>query len=88
MTVEIEREEYSIPWQGIIYEATYAGRRYACVIAAHHLNMKRGRDAVAEFKARLPDVERATERMLKAANADMDEGRRRATDRILVPLAS
>ena len=73
-------------WQGVIYEATYSGRLYACVVATHHLKMKRGREAVAEFQARLPDVEQATKERLNAANSEMDEGRRRGADRIIVPL--
>jgi hypothetical protein len=86
LAVEIDREEYSVPWQGVIYEATYSGRLYACVIATHHLRMKRGRDAVAEFRARLSDVEQATEQRLKAANVGLDEARQRAPERIIVPL--
>jgi hypothetical protein len=88
LAVEIDQEEYSVPWQGVIYEATYSGRRYACIVATHHLKMKKGSDAVAEFRARLPDVERATEQMLRVANSDIDEGRRRAAARIIVPLTS
>jgi hypothetical protein len=69
-----------------IYEAIYSGRLYACVVATHHLGMKRGRDAVAEFRARLPDVEQATEQRLRAANIGLDEARQRAPERIIVPL--
>ena len=75
MTVEIDREEYSIPWQGVIYEATYSGRLYACIVATHHLKMKRGKDVLAEFRARLPDVEQATEQRLKAANVGLGKHR-------------
>jgi hypothetical protein len=86
VAIEIEREEYSVPWQGVRYEATYSGRRYPCLVAIHHLKMKVGKDALAEFRARLPEVERATEVTLRAAQAETDEGRRNPTDRVIVPL--
>jgi hypothetical protein len=50
--------------------------------------MKVGKDALAEFRARLPEVERATEVTLRAAQAETDEGRRNPTDRVIVPLGS
>jgi len=50
--------------------------------------MKRGKDVLAEFRARLPDVEQATKERLNAANSEVDEGRRRGADRITVPLTS
>jgi hypothetical protein len=88
VAIEIEREEYSVPWQGVRYEATYSGHRYPCLVAIHHLKMKVGKDALAEFRARLPEVERATEVTLRAAQAETDEGRRNPTDRVIVPLGS
>jgi hypothetical protein len=86
--VEIEREEYSVPWQGVTYEATYSGRRYPCVVAIHDLQMKIGNAALAEFSARLADVARATENTLRAMRTENDEGRRKSTDRVIVPLGS
>jgi len=88
LAVEIEREEYSVPWQGVRYEATYSGRRYPCVVAIHHLKMKVGKEALAEFRARLPDVERATEVTLRTVQDEADEGRRKGTERVIVPLGS
>jgi hypothetical protein len=88
LAVEIGREEYSVPWQGVVYEATYSGGRYPCVVATHDLSMKRGSEALAEFKARLPEVARATEQMLSLANSETDDGRRTGRDRVIVPLAS
>ena len=88
MAIEIEREEYSVPWQGVRYEATYSGHRYPCLVAIHHLKMKVGKDALTEFRARLPEVERATEVTLRLAQAETDEGRRKPTDRVIVPLGS
>ena len=46
------------------------------------------KDALAEFRARLPDVEQATEQRLKAANVGLDEDRRRGADRLIVSLTS
>src|SRR4051794_5661144 len=88
LAVDIEREEYSVPWQGVTYEATYSGRRYPCVVAIHHLQMKIGKAALAEFSARLPDVARATENILRAVQPEADEETRKSTDRIIVPLGS
>ena len=39
MAVEVGREEFSVPWQGVTYEAVYSGRRYQCLIASHHLKL-------------------------------------------------
>jgi len=88
VAIEIEREEYSVPWQGVRYEATYSGRRYPCLVAIHHLKMKVGKDALAEFRARLPDVERATEVTLRLVQAAVEEGSRKPTERVIVPLSS
>lgn len=77
-----------MPWQGVRYEATYSGRRYPCLVAIHHLKMKAGNDALAEFRARQPEVERATEVTWQAVQAETDEGRRKPTDRVIVPLGS
>jgi len=88
LSVEIQREEYSVPWQGVTYDATYSGRRYPCVVAIHHLQMKIGKAALAEFSARLPDVARATENILRAVQPEADEETRKSTDRIIVPLGS
>lgn len=88
LAVEIERERYSVPWQGVTYEATYSGRRYPCVVAGHHLQMKIGKAALAEFSARLPDIARATENTLRSVQTEADEERRKSTDRIIVPLGS
>jgi hypothetical protein len=86
--LEIEREEYSVPWQGVRYEATYSGRRHLCLVAIHHLKMKTGKDALAEFRARLSDIERATEVTLRLMQAETDEGRRKPTERVIVPLGT
>lgn len=88
LRVEIQWEEYSVPWQGVTYEATYSGRRYPCVVAIHHLQMKIGKAALAEFSTRLPDVARATENTLRAVQTEADEETRKSTDRIIVPLGS
>ena len=88
MAIEIEREEYSVPWQGVRYEATYSGRRYPCLVAIHHLKMKVGKDALTEFRARLPEVERATEVTLRLVQAAVEEGSRKPTERVIVPLSS
>ena len=87
MAVELGREEFSVAWQGVIYEAIYSGRRYQCLIASHHLKLKIGTEALAEFRARLPDVERATEAMLEQAQTEIDQGRRSPSQRLIVPLA-
>lgn len=86
MAVELGREEFSVPWQGVTYEAIYSGRRYQCLIASHHLKLKIGRDAMAEFRARLPDVERATEAMLERVQIEIDQGRRSPSQRVIVSL--
>lgn len=70
--VEIAQEEYSVPWQGVIYEANFSGHRYPCLVASHHLKMKIGKEAVAEFRARLAEVEGATEVMLLGVGAQTD----------------
>ena len=88
LSVEIQREEYSVPWQGVIYEAIYSGRRYPCVVAIHHLQMQIGKAALAEFSARLPDIARATENILRKVQTEADEQTRKSTDRIIVPLGS
>lgn len=88
MALQIDGEDYSPAWEGITYQATYSGRRYFCVVAIHHLKMKIGKEALAEFRARLPDVERATEVALRAVQAQTDEGTRRPTERVIVPLDS
>src|SRR3954454_25340881 len=80
--VEIEREEYSVPWQGVTYEATYSGRRYPCVVAIHHLQMKIGKAALAEVGARLPDIARATENVIWAVKPQPAEQTRKADSRI------
>ena len=86
--IEIDQEDYSPAWEGVTYEATYSGRRYFCVVAIHHLKMKTGKDALVEFRARLPDVERATEVALRAVQVQTDEGRRKPDERVIVPLDS
>jgi hypothetical protein len=86
LAVEIEREEFSVPWQGVTYDASYSGRRYPCLVAIHHLNMKVGIEAVAEFRARLPAIERATEDTLQLVQTEADEGKRKPTERVIVPL--
>jgi hypothetical protein len=86
LAVEIEREEFSVPWQGVTYDATYSGRRYPCLVAIHHLNMKIGMEAVAEFRARLPAIERATEDTLRAVQSETDKGRRKPSERVIVAL--
>jgi hypothetical protein len=88
LAVEIEREEYSVPWQGVTYEANYSGYRYPCIIASHHLKMKVGKDAVTEFRARLSHVEQATEATLRRVQAEIENGRRKQNGRLIVPLAS
>jgi hypothetical protein len=88
LAVEIEREEYSVPWQGVTYEATYSGHRYPCVVAIHHLQMKIGKAALAEFTARLPEVALATENTLLLAQTEAEDGGRKTTDRVIVPLGS
>jgi hypothetical protein len=88
LALQIDGEDYSPAWEGITYQATYSGRRYFCVVAIHHLKMKIGKEALAEFRARLPDVERATEVALRAVQAQTDEGTRRPTERVIVPLDS
>jgi len=86
LAIEIDREDYSPAWQGVIYEATYSGRRYLCVVAIHHLKMKVGNDALAEFRVQLAAVERATEVALRAVQVQTDEGSRKPTERVIVPL--
>jgi hypothetical protein len=88
LPVEIDREDYSPAWEGVTYEAIYSGRRYRCLIAIHHLKMKTGKDALAEFRARRPEVERATEDVLRLVRAEIDEGRRKPTEKVIVPLGS
>jgi len=87
LAVEIECEDYSVPWQGGIYEATYLGHRYPCVVAIHHLKMEVGKNAVAEFRTRLSDVEHATEDMLRRVQAETEKPARKPSDRVIVPLA-
>ena len=81
MALQIDGEDYSPAWEGITYQATYSGRRYFCVVAIHHLKMKIGKEALAEFRARLPDVERATEVALRAVQVQTDAGTRGPTER-------
>jgi hypothetical protein len=88
LAVEIEREEFSVPWQGVTYEATYSGRRYPCVVAIDHLQMKIGKAALAEFNARLPEVARATENTLLLIQIEAEDGGRKTTDRVIVSLGS
>ena len=88
MAIEIDQEDYSPAWEGVTYEATYSSRRYFCVVAIHHLKMKIGKDALAEFRARLPDVGPATEVALRAVQVQTDEGSRKPTERVIVPLDS
>ena len=86
LAVEITQEGYSVPWQGVTYEADFYGHRYPCLVAIHHLNMKIGKEALAEFRTRLADVERATEAILRAAEVEIVTGRRKPGDRVIVPL--
>jgi hypothetical protein len=88
LAVEIEREEFSVPWQGVTYEATYSGRRYPCVVAIHHLQMKIGKAALAEFSARLPEVARATENTLLLVQTEAEDGGRKTTATVIVSLES
>ena len=84
--VEITQEDYSVPWQGVTYEAVFYGHRYPCLVAIHHLKMKIGKEALAEFRNRLAEVERATEAMLRQAEVEIVTGRRKSGDRVIVPL--
>src|SRR3954462_11326648 len=59
---------------------------YACVVAIHHLKMKVGKNAVAEFRTRLSDIEQATEDMLRRVQGGT-EGRRNPNERVIVPLS-
>ena len=86
MAVEITKEEYSVPWQGVIYEANFYGHRYPCLVAIHHLKMKIGKEALAEFRTRLAEVERATEGILRQAEVEIVTGRRKSGERVIVPL--
>ena len=86
MAVEITKEEYSVPWQGVTYEANFYGHRYPCLVAIHHLKMKIGKEAVAEFRTRLAEVERATEGILRQAEVEIVAGRRKSGERVIVPL--
>ena len=65
LAVEITQADYSVPWHGVTFEAVFYGYRYPCLVAIHFLNMKIGKEALAEFGARLAEVERATEGMLR-----------------------
>jgi hypothetical protein len=84
--VDIAQEEYSIPWQGVSYEANFYGHRYPCVVAIHHLKLKIGKEAVAEFRARLAEVERATEAMLILTEIAIARGQRKPNERVIVAL--
>ena len=86
MAVEITKEDYSVPWQGVTYEAVYYAYRYPCLVAIHHLKMKIGKEALAEFRTRLSEVERATEEMLRQAEVEIVTGRRKRDERVIVPL--
>lgn len=86
--VEIAQEEYSVPWQGVTYEANFSGHRYPCLVASHHLKMKIGKEAVAEFRARLAEVEGATEAMLLGVEAQTESDRPKPGERMIVPLAA
>ena len=86
--VEIAQEEYSVSWQGVTYEANFSGHRYPCLVASHHLKMKIGKEAVAEFRARLAEVEGATEAMLLGVETQTESDRRKPGERMIVPLAA
>ena len=86
MAVEITKEEYSVPWQGVTYDANFYGYRYPCLIASHHLKMKKGKEAVAEFRARLAEVERATEAILILTEIAIARGQLKPGERVIVPL--
>ena len=68
MAIEVTQEDYSVPWQGVTYEAVFFGYRYPCVVAIHHLKMKIGKEAPAEFRTRHAEAERATEGILRSGN--------------------
>ena len=74
------------PWQGVTYEAVFYGYRYPCLVAIHHLNMKIGKEALAEFRTRLAEVERATEGILCQAEVEIVTGRRKPGERVIIPL--
>jgi hypothetical protein len=86
LPVEITNEEYSVPWQGVTYEANFYGHRYPCLVAIHHLKMKISKEALAEFRTRLAEVERATEAILRQAEVEIVTGRRKSGERVIVPL--
>ena len=88
MAIEITQEDYSVPWQGVTYEAVFYGYRYPCVVPIHHLKMKIGKEALAEFRTLLPEVERATEGMLRQAEVEIVAGRRKPGEKVIVPLAT
>jgi hypothetical protein len=88
LVVEIAQEEYSVPWQGVIYEANFSGHRYPCLVASHHLKMKIGNEAIAEFRARLAEVEGATEALLLDVDTQTESGRHKPGERVIVPLAA
>ena len=81
--VEIAQEEYSVSWQGVTYEANFSGHRYPCLVASHHLKMKIGKEAVAEFRARLAEVEGATEVMLLGVETQTESDRRKPGERVI-----
>jgi hypothetical protein len=70
----------------VTYEAVFYGYRYHCVVAIHNLKMKIGEEALAEFRTRLAEVERATEEVLRRAEVDIVTGRRKPGERVIVPL--
>ena len=56
MAVQITQEEYSVPWQGVTYEAVFYGYRYPCLVASHHLQMKVGKEAWRSSGLALPKL--------------------------------
>lgn len=86
MAIEVSGEKYSPAWQGVIYDAIFFERRYPCLVAIHHLKMKVGKEAVGEFRARIAEVEHATEAKLLGIEPQIERGRRKLGERIIVPL--
>ena len=58
--------------------------RAAIIPASLPLKMKVGMDALAEFRARLPDVQHATESPCERFRQRPKKGRRKPTEKVIV----
>ena len=84
--LKIERVQYCATRMSVVFEATYSGRTYRCLIPEENLDLKTEDAAVEDFKRRLPDIERIIETKLRVAQIETDTGVRQPNDIVKISI--